>query len=266
MYRLLAIDLDGTLLTPQHDISPRTLAVLQQAVDAGLRLVIATGRVPYILGDFAQYIPFNAPQITSNGAVIIDPRTHTVLHEEYMPANMALPVIEAAHDLDLQLCYYTDQALFAERSLYSLNNWYLASVPVTPIDDIAQLHTHPCIKLAAFGDERTVSAKRQKLAQTFAGQVYVTQTAEEWLEFLHPHVSKAKGLAFISQLLGIPPEEMIAIGDNHNDLEMLRFAGLGIAMGNADDEIKAAADYITRSNAEDGVAVAIENFALAQIR
>jgi len=263
MYRLLAIDLDGTLLTPQRTISPHTITVLNQAVDAGLKLVIATGRVPYIFHEFGKYLPLNAPQITSNGAVIIDPHTYATLHEQYMPQDEVLPIINATHELGLQLCYYTDQKLFAEQALYDLHNWYLNSVPVTPTNDISLLHTQPCIKIAAFSDAAEISAIRRELAQQFSGRLYVTQTAHTWLEFLHPDVSKANGLGFISRLLNIKPEEIIAFGDNHNDLEMLRFSGLGIAMGNANDEVKSAADYVTLSNAEDGVAAAVEKFVLS---
>ena len=90
----------------------------------------------------------------------------------------------------------------------------------------------------------------------------VTQSSFDLLEFLHPEVSKAHGLAMIARDLGIKPEEIIAIGDSHNDIGMLQFAGLGVAMGNADEEVKQVARYVTRSNAEDGVAFVLEELVL----
>ncbi len=260
MYRLLAIDLDGTLLNPQHTISPHTLHTLQRAVASGMKLVIATGRVPYIFHFLAEQLPLNAPQITSNGAIIIDAHGKEIIHELLLPTHHILPTLEAINKFDLQPCYYTHESLFVEQALYDLHNWYLASAPVAIVDKIINIYPQPCIKLAAFGDASTLREKRRELEQHFAAQLYVTQTAREWLEFMHPTVSKANALKQITQELAIKPEEVIAFGDNHNDIGMLRFAGLGIAMGNAHDEVKAAADYVTSTNAEDGVAVAIEKF------
>jgi Cof subfamily protein (haloacid dehalogenase superfamily) len=109
-------------------------------------------------------------------------------------------------------------------------------------------------------------AQRQDLIMRFAGQLYVTQSSFDLLEFLHPAVSKAHGLQTLAQDLDIQPAEIAAIGDNHNDIAMLQFAGLGVAMGNAHAEVKREADYVTRSNAEDGVALAIEERILPALR
>jgi len=263
MYHLLAIDLDGTLLTPQHTISAYTKTVLNKAVDAGMSLVLATGRVPYIFHEIGNQLPLNAPQITSNGATIIDLHTNTLLHEKFVPVDLVLPAMEAAQEIGLQLCYYSDKYLYAEQTLYDLHNWYLSGIPVTITPDIMSLYPQPCIKLGAYGNATTIREKRQELERHFAGKLYVTQTAQEWLEILHPEVSKANALKVVTRLLNVKPEEIIAFGDNHNDIGMLRFAGLGIAMGNAHDEIKAVADYVTLSNAEDGVAVALEKLVLS---
>src|SRR5258708_38898057 len=109
-------------------------------------------------------------------------------------------------------------------------------------------------------------AKRQKLMDRFDGQLYITQSAFDLLEFLHPAVSKVKGLQTIARDLGIRPEEVVAIGDGHNDIGMLQFAGLGVAMGNAHEEVKREADYVTSSNAEDGVAAVIEELILPTLQ
>ena len=100
--------------------------------------------------------------------------------------------------------------------------------------------------------------KRTELERIFAGKLYVTQSSFDLLEFLHPEVSKVNALKAIAQDLGITPAEIVAIGDNHNDIGMIGYAGLGVAMGNAHEEVKAAADYVTLSNTEEGVAVVIE--------
>ncbi|GCE24247.1 hypothetical protein KDK_80470 [Dictyobacter kobayashii] len=201
--------------------------------------------------------------ITSNGATIIDTRTNTIVHEQLVPEQYILPVLEAARRLDLQFCYYTSEQLYAEKTLYDRHNWYLADVPVRSVQDIVEVYPQPCIKIGAYGDAETLREKRLELERLFADQLYVTQTAAQWLEFLHPEVSKANALKTITRLLDIQPSEVIAFGDNHNDLEMLRFAGLGVAMGNAHEEVKAVADYVTLTNTEDGVADALEKFVFA---
>jgi Cof subfamily protein (haloacid dehalogenase superfamily) len=261
MYRLLAIDLDGTLLTPDHIITQRTHNILQRAAKADIRIVIATGRGPTVFRLLLGQLPLNGPQITSNGAAIIDLPTNRVMHEQFMPATVVLPAIEVLRSLDLQLCYYSSEHLYMEKALYMAHDDdYLASFAAVEIDDITKAAQQPCLKLGATGDISTIRAKRQQLDRLFSGQLYVTQTAPQWIEILHPDVSKANALKIIAQDFGIPPEEIIAIGDNHNDIGMLRFAGLGIAMGNAHDEVKDVADYITLKNTEDGVAVALEKF------
>ncbi len=263
MYRLIATDLDGTLLNPQHMLTPHTISVLQQAVATGMKLVVATGRVPYIFHAIGAQLPLNAPQITNNGAVIIDPHTNSILHNQLVPLDLLGPLLTTLRDFDLAPCYYTTENLYVGQALYDLNNWYLAGVPVEITNDMTALFTHPCFKVAAYGDALTIRAKRQELSRIFAGQLYVTQTAREWLEFMHPQVSKGNALKIVARMLNIQSEEIIAFGDNHNDIEMLRYAGLGIAMENAHDEVKNAASYVTQSNAHDGVAAALEKFVLA---
>ncbi len=123
---------------------------------------------------------------------------------------------------------------------------------------MASLYPRKCIKVAGIGEESTLREKRRELERIFTGKLYVTQSSFDLLEFLHPAVSKVNALKTIATDLGIAPAEIVAIGDNHNDIGMIRYAGLGIAMGNAHDEVKAAADFVTLSNAEEGVAVVIE--------
>jgi Cof subfamily protein (haloacid dehalogenase superfamily) len=148
-----------------------------------------------------------------------------------------------------------------EKSFYDAqDSSYLENIAAIESDDLTKIFPQPCLKLGAYGDASTIREKRIQLGKLFAGQLYVTQTSDRWLEIMHPDVSKANALKFITERLGIQPEEVLAIGDNHNDIEMLRFAGLGIAMGNAHEEVKSVADYVTLKNTEDGVAVALEKF------
>lgn len=269
MYRLLAIDLDGTLLTPRPRkiITPRTHYALQQAVAAGVRIVIATGQSLAMLQHLCRDLPITGPQIIENGALIADMQTGQHYHEHLLPAEQALPVLTALQQAGFHRAYHTLDRVYADNNAPRVRQWYDPPVPpVIELEDVASLYPEPCIKIVGIGEESRIRARRQALMDAFDGQLYVTQSAFDLLEFLHPAVSKEAGLKTIARDLGIRPEEIVAIGDEHNDIGMLRFAGLGVAMGNAHDEVKNEANHVTGSNAEDGVAAVIEEFILPALR
>jgi Cof subfamily protein (haloacid dehalogenase superfamily) len=269
MYRLLAIDLDGTLLTPrpQKIITPRTHQALQQAVNAGVRIVIATGQSLVMLQHICKDLPIAGPQIIENGAIIADMQTGQHYHEKLLPTHVVLPALAALQQAGFHRAYHTLGRVYADHNAPRVRQWYAPPVPpVIEMENVASLYPEPCIKVVGIGEESKLRAQRQALMDIFEGQIYVTQSAFDLLEFLHPAISKEYGLQTIAQDLGIRPEEIVAIGDGHNDIGMLQFAGLGVAMDNAHIEVKNAAHYITRSNAEDGVAVVIEEIILPTLR
>ena len=268
MYRLLAIDLDGTLLTPRphKHITARTRRVLRQAAAAGMTIVIATGQNLAVLQSICGDLPLNGPQIIENGAVIatID---GTIYHEKHLPREHILPVLALLRASGFYRAYHTLHRVYADQETPRVREWYRPPVPpAIEVEDVASLYPLPCIKVVGIAEEEKIRAKRSEFAQRFAGQLYVTQSSFDLVEFLHPEVSKGNALRIIAADLGIAPEEVVAIGDNHNDIGMLRLAGLGVAMGNAHEEVKAAADYVTLSNAQDGVAAVLEKMILPLVR
>jgi len=268
MYRLLAIDLDGTLLTPAPHklITPRTRDLLCRVAEAGIAIVIATGQSLQVLRAICGELPLTAPQIIENGALVADIRSGTVLHEKLMPTELILPVLDKLRALGFYRAYHTYERVYADYGAPRVRNWYRPPVPpAVEVEDVASLYPQTCIKIVGIGEESTLPGKRRELERTFAGKLYVTQSSFDLVEFLHPEVSKGNALKAIAADLGIAPEEVVAIGDNHNDIGMMRFAGLGVAMGNASEEVKAAADYVTLSNSEEGVAAVIEKLILPAI-
>jgi Cof subfamily protein (haloacid dehalogenase superfamily) len=259
MYRLLAIDLDGTLLTPQRLITPRTYAALRQAVAGGVKLVIATGQTLDVLRAVCANLPLNVPQIIYNGAIIADIQSGTALHERLVPDEHILSTLALLRRMHMHRVYHTHQRVYVDEGTPTARNWYRPPVPpVIEVPEVESLYPQPCVKLVGVGNAATLREKREELERILAGQMYVTQASHHLLEFLHPEVSKGNALMALARILSVKPEEVAAIGDNHNDIGMLQFAGLGIAMGNAHDEVKAAANHVTNSNAEEGVALAIE--------
>ncbi|HLG76206.1 MAG TPA: Cof-type HAD-IIB family hydrolase [Ktedonobacteraceae bacterium] len=265
MYRLLAIDLDGTLLTPQHTISSRTRHALEQAIAAGVTVVIATGQKRDVLQAVCAGLPLHGPQIMYNGALVADIETGTVLYERLLPPELVLPALSALRDQRLYRAYFTHESVYVDTNTPGARDWYRPPVPpVRELDDITSIYPQACLKLIGVGSPQTLLAKRQALQKRFQSQLYVTQSSHNLIELLHPDVSKENALRTIAAQLGIAAEEIMALGDSHNDVGMLRFAGMGVAMGNASAEVKAAARSITTSNAEHGVAVAIEQMILSQ--
>jgi Cof subfamily protein (haloacid dehalogenase superfamily) len=269
MYRLLAIDLDGTLLTPQphKHITPRTYKALRQAADAGVIIVIATGQTLSVLQHVCAELPLSAPQIIENGAIIADIHSGTIFHEQLIPTDLILPALAALRTLGLHRAYHTLHHVYVDKNTPRARNWYRPPVPPTiEVEDVASLFPLTCIKVAGVGEESTLREKRRELERIFDGMLYVAQSSFDIVELLHPQVSKGKALSVIASDMHIKPEEIVAFGDNHNDIGMLQLAGLGVAMGNAHEEVQAAADYITLSNAQDGVAIAIEEIILPTLR
>lgn len=267
MYRLLAIDLDGTLLNPDRIITPRTHKALQEAAAAGLTIVIVTGQSLPVLRHMCAELPLTAAQITHNGAMIVDIDNNTILYEQPLPTEQILPALDALRRLGFYRVYHTHQRTYVDSGMPPLHYSYRPPLPpAIRIEDITSIYPQPCIKLAAVGEITTIREKRQELERLFAGKLYITQSAPRLLEVMHPDVSKDKALRIIAQRLGIAPEEVVAFGDNHNDIGMIRLAGLGVAMGNAHDEVKAVADHVTHSNAEDGVAAVIEEMVLPALK
>lgn len=265
MYRLIAIDLDGTLLTPQpqKSITPRTRDVLTRVAEQGVTVVIATGQTLAVLRQVCAGLPLNTPQIIENGAAVANFADGRILYEQPFPRDFILPVLDTLRSLGFYRAYHTINRVYVDEGTPRAQTWYRPPIaPPTELADVASLYPLPPIKLVGIGEEETLRERRRVLEERFAGKLYVTQSSFDLIEFLHPDVSKGHALRVIAHDLGIRPEEVMAFGDNHNDVGMLQFAGLGVAMGNAHDEVKAVADYVTLSNAEEGVAAAIERFVL----
>ncbi len=267
MYRLLALDLDGTLLTPQKQITPRTFELLCQVSQAGMKLIIATGQTAQVLRAVAAGLPLAAPQIIENGALVIDLVRDVILHEQLIPAELILPALARLRASGFHRAYHTHERVYVDKGTPRASSWYRPPVPpAIEVEDVASLYPRRCIKIAGIGAAEMLRARRREFEDLFAGRLYVTQSSFDLLEFLHPAVSKGHALKIIAADLGIRPDEVVAVGDNHNDLGMLRFAGLGVAMGNAHQEVKTEADYVTGSNSEEGVAALIEDVILPALK
>lgn len=257
-YRLLALDLDGTLLTDQKRISPRTRWALNTAAAGGCLIAVATGRGFRVARYYCDGLALNGPQITYNGAVIYDPVQDAELARYLVPRDDVAPAVDFFLHAGVPLAYFSTDGLYLDQRMLDAALW-LPGNTGTPflVSDWTAVLEKPCIKLAGHASPVTIAALRPRAVEEMGHRLYVTQTASTLLEMLHPEVSKGAALRRIAHMLDVPREQIIAFGDNHNDLDMLEFAGVGVAMGNASAEAKAVADLVTGSNLQDGIAQAL---------
>jgi len=264
-YRLVAIDLDGTLLTREKRPSPRTRRALAELAARGCHVVIATGRPFDVLRIFCAGVELTAPQITFNGAVAHDPRSGRDLYRQLVPPAYTPPAIDFFVEAAVPVALYTTDGLYLDRRMPNPADWTPPPLPpATYLDDMRQVADRPSIKVVGQADPATITRLRPRAVAAFGRDLYVTQTAANLLEFLHPAASKGAALRQVARLLDVAPAHVVAFGDSHNDLTMFAYAGLAVAMGNAVDEVKAAASMITASNEEDGVALALERLGLVE--
>lgn len=270
MARLLATDVDGTLLNTSHEISDRTRTAFARARWAGMEVIAVSGRQPYSIGVIVQHTALDGDAIGSNGAVAMNLQTRQVLFEELMdlPAQQELVrrMLEVFPGLNLV-------------SVRDAGNSYVAEHGYSGIED-------PGAKVARWpvrhwrGTREEVLAERSlKLVLRDDGILpeelltaalrldvpgcHPTISGAPFLEVGRAGVTKATALSRYCEAKGIDRRDVVAFGDNINDLEMLEWAGMGVAMGNAGPDVRHAADHVTLTNDEEGVALVIEEL-LAQ--
>ncbi|WP_047152877.1 Cof-type HAD-IIB family hydrolase [Aneurinibacillus tyrosinisolvens] len=267
MYRMIAIDLDDTLLTDDLTITPGTIKAIRQAMDAGVVVTVATGRMFPSAVPFASQLGINVPLITYQGALIKDIEGKETLYERLVSPEISRRLIELARRKNIHLQVYQDDTLYSAVDNDKIQEYAkFAGVPYKIEPDLEKLSERGFIKLLHFEDPEVLDVLAEELAQEFKEEAHITKSKSYFLEVMHPEANKGKAVLFLAERLGIEPAEIIGIGDSYNDLDLLEAAGLGVAMGNAPDAIKERADYVTLSNNEEGVRHVIEKFILNKNR
>ncbi|MHB1167151.1 MAG: Cof-type HAD-IIB family hydrolase [Carboxydocellales bacterium] len=259
-YKLIAIDLDDTLLNSQLKISPRSKALIQQLRAQGVVVTLSTGRMFLSSRPIAMELALDIPLITYQGALVKNCLSGETLIHRTLAIEYSREIINIAREKQFHLNLYLEDQLYMEE-LSPEGEAYarLAGVPVCLVPDLTLLTGEPT-KLLLIGEETSLDQLQAVLKPHFAGTVHITKSKPYFLEFTHPLANKGDALAELAKHYGIAQEETMAIGDSFNDLEMLAYAGLGVAMGNARQEIKDRADYVTATNEQDGVAEALQKF------
>lgn len=275
-YRLLALDVDGTLLDPAGELRPTVRQAVAAAQQRGLRVVLCTGRRFRTAQPLAQALRLYAPIVAHNGALIKEVTSGATLHQQCLPLasyqralallrTIGTPMVyvDAFHDHVDILTEPLEQAHpFQQEYLRdNMAHCRIIGTTQTPLD-------YGVVMISTMAEEQRLRALRPYITEALAGQARINLLMNKnyqgyILEVLHPTVSKWSGLSQLAAQEGIRTEEIMAVGDDENDMDMIRHAGLGVAMGNAAAPVKAVADHVTGSNADDGLVQAIERFILS---
>lgn len=258
-YRLAAIDLDETILAFDGSISERNRVAVLSLQEAGILPVIASGRMHEATVRFADLLNLPGPIISYNGAMIRTRADGALWHHRPLPSYPAARIVEYCETRGLHLNYYLEDHLY----VHEPGRWaefYVRHTgsPIEPIGDLRQLDGRAPTKLILIDEPDRIIGYQGELDPVFSQDLYITRTNPEYLEFMHPHANKGTALAILAARLGIDRSEVLAFGDGANDLPMLQWAGLSIAMGNGRQEVRDVASVVAPPFDRDGFAVAVE--------
>lgn len=264
--RMVAIDLDGTLLRSDKRLSLRTARAIQQARQRGVRVVLASARPPRSVRDIYRHLDLDTLQINYNGALVHDPHRRRNLFHQPLSPKLASRIARLARRLDPDIVvsveildkWYTDRV---DDSLMTETARFQSPDFIGPLTSF--LHV-PVTKLMLLAPPARLEPVRQAIREKFRGHVEILISDDYLLQVVRAGVDKALALDRVAQLYGIEPDQVMAIGDAPNDLGMLRWAGLGVAVDNAWPMVRDVAKAVVPSNDQDGVAVALEQFVLAR--
>lgn len=262
--RLVAVDLDGTLLNDSKRVTEQTAGALSCLPRRDVKLVIASARPPRSVRHIYQTLSLDTLQINYNGALIWDEPGQRAVYHRPIAGKLVQQVIEHARDMFDEVivtCEVLDK-WFTDRGDDAFTTETGKMFKPDTICPIEQMCTQPITKLMLLGEPRIILRLEDTLAEQFSDQVTVLKTDKDLLQIMHPQVSKATALAKVAKWYGVPMEQVMAIGDAPNDVGMLQAAGVSIAMDNAHPLVKDVADWVAPSNNDHGVHAALARFGL----
>ncbi|EJX10581.1 haloacid dehalogenase-like hydrolase [gut metagenome] len=262
-YRLLVLDLDGTLTNSKKEITPRNLKALIRLQQNGTRLVLASGRPTYGIAPLADQLEmreYSGYILSYNGGEIIDWSTGEMLYKNLLPDEVLPILYKTAVQNNQAILTYDNEYILTENpeDKYVLKEAFLNKMKIRPVENFLESIPRPIPKCLIVGEPAQLMQTEAELSLKLQRTISVYRSEPYFLELVPLGIDKARSLAVLLEKLKMTREEMVAMGDGYNDLSMIEFAGMGVAMANAQEPVKQAADYITLSNDEDGVAAAIE--------
>lgn len=267
MYKLIALDIDGTLVNDEKKITERTKSAIKAARERGVTVVLATGRpIDGIIRYLEELDMFteNDYALSYNGALVLKSKDREVVSKVGLLGSDLKYLFNLSKELDVNIHAFSEERglITPKENKYTEIEATLNNIKYN-LDDYSDISDdHSFIKIMMIDEPEKLDKAIEKLPKEVYEKYTVVKSAPFFLEFMNKKVNKGVGVELLAKHLNIKQEEIITMGDAGNDLHMIEYAGMGIAMGNATNDIKTIANYITESNNEDGVAKAIEKFVL----
>jgi Cof subfamily protein (haloacid dehalogenase superfamily) len=261
-YKLIALDVDGTLLNDQYELTEVTKRTVRDVYEAGATIVLCTGRSPVNTMPLMEELGLQGTLITHNGAATVRSTDKRIVHQFPFAIDQLSDVVQYCRDRQVHLDVCTPFHLYVEGELSDAEAAMYRKFMLEPtrMDDVLALDEAP-VKFTVFGDKQTMNRVEEDW-RNMRLPLTVLRSGDFFLDIMHPEATKGNALRRLADSLGIERSQVMAIGNYFNDTEMIRFAGLGIAMDNSPEEVKREADAVTASNNEDGVHLALRRYCL----
>ena len=261
-YKLIAIDMDGTLLNDDKEIPSENKKMIEELANQGVSFILASGRPYQSLEPYTKKLEVYLPLISANGSVVKCSLTEKTYHKSNISLELAQELIDYGLKNDYGVSVYYDGEILTSSQEMAEGHWDLEKIRPKVVDDL-KISKSP-IKVIYFGAEEKIDHAYPFLREKYQNHLYITRSDEEYLEIMNLEVSKGKALEYMMDKMNINSDQVMAIGNNFNDVAMFKVAGLAVAMGNSPQGVKEEADFITKSNQESGVAHALKKLLLKE--
>lgn len=263
-YKLIVTDMDGTLLGSDHEITEENKKALKEASNEGINVTVATGRMYSSAKSHISFLNSQVPIIACNGALIKNSATNEIIYSNHINKENSLKILEILERYNVYYQYYSEDLLMCKKldndnkNLMKVNKLISNGVNLVLLPDITEhIMNNEILKVVVIEDENIsilddITEELNKIEG-----LEITKSWFNNIEIMAKGSNKGNAVRIIAEHLNIEKDDIIAFGDNYNDISMLEFAGTGVAMGNADEFVKSKADYVTSKNSEDGVAMAL---------
>lgn len=263
MIKMLVLDIDGTIIRKDFTYSQALKNTLEELKNEGVKVVIATGRMHDGAVPLARELGLDTPIVSYQGSMVRNFRHNDeILYSKRMSAQQAKKVIDYFRKQGVHINAYSGDKLYVEQEddliKEYINHRFVEYNVLESLDelDLSKLDKLLCIE----NDQEKMQKVVDDLSKMFAGELFIVKSMRHYCEVTHIDATKGKAIEFLCKYWNIDIKETMAIGDQDNDIEMVKTAGTGVAMGNATENLKAAADFVTKSVEEDGVVFAVEKF------
>ena len=259
MIKLVATDIDGTILIPEGIFTKNVINCIQKLSKQNIKVVLVTGRMGAAATKIAKDLNLQTPVVSYQGGLIVENKN--ILYEKYLTEKQTLKILNWAKKENIHINLYNNDILYSETDCYEVQRYCNNLHTEYKVKNFKEIKKNKINKLLAidYSNPDRINRYEKELQQIFS-DLYIVKSTPHFLEFSNPKASKKYAVEFLQNYWNLKKEEILTIGDQNNDIALLQAGGIKIAMGNATEELKKEADYITDSVYNDGFVKAMEKF------